>query len=190
MLTALALLLAQAAAGGSPPPPDCRHDQAATLSLDFEAFDQSMTSGWRPLARKGCTAEAADLIRDYRIAHPETKRASLLLWHEGQLRATAGETQAAIALFRQAYKPAEMDSGFGWNLYVDGTIAFLSRDRTALLTARQKLAALPKPADWDTDTARANARTGVPSWPLNLGVLDGFLRCFDKPYAETYICRK
>lgn len=182
MIAALALLLGQAA----PPPPDCRFDRAAALALDFAAFDQSVTSGWRPIAKRRCTVEAADLIRDYRAAHPDSDRLQLLFWHEGQLRATAGQTAAAIEAFRQAYKPPEMDAGLGWNLYVEGTIAFLAHDRAALQRARDTLAALPKPENWGRTIGGTDGKARVPSWPLNLGVLDGFLRCFDKPFAEAY----
>ncbi|MCI1142827.1 hypothetical protein MOP88_11930 [Sphingomonas sp. WKB10] len=115
-------LIAQAALAAGP----CHYDRAAMLALDQAAFDQDMTGGWRKLEQDGCEAEAADLIRDWRIAHKAQD--TILFWHEGQLRADIGQTAQAIALFRQSYKPAAQDR-IGWNHYVDGTIAFHPRPR-------------------------------------------------------------
>lgn len=154
----------------------CLYDRKAMLALGEDAFDQDMTGGWRTLSDKGCTLVAADLIADYRAVHPRIRRTFLSFWHEGQLRAEAGQTRRAIALFSRARKTLAEDAGFGWNLYVDGSIAFLRHDRTALQSARDRLAALPKP-------------DGVPAtlrWPMNLNVLDGFLPCFGKDYRTAY----
>lgn len=72
----------------------------------------------------------------------------------------------------------------GWNLYVDGSIAFLKRDRAAFDRAHAALAVLPKPADFDP-----RGPDGKPisiRWPMNLNVLDGFARCWNKSYKEAY----
>lgn len=177
-MIAAALLVAQALAPSPPAAtaPACGYDRAAMLALDERAFDQDMTGGWRALSNRGCELAAADLIRTYREAHGASRMTFLSHWHEGQLRAEAGQTQAAIALFARARKTPELDNGFGWNLYVDGSIAFLRRTRPALQAARDHLAALPPPA-------------GLPAtvrWPMNLNVLDGLLRCFDKDYRTAY----
>lgn len=174
----IALLLAAAAA------PDCTYDRAAMLALPQQAFDQDMSGGWRALSTKGCEAAAADLIRDWRTANKPSRNASILYWHEGQLRADLGQKAAAIALFEKSYKTADEDRGMGWNLYVDGSIAFLRRDRAAFDRAHAALAALPKPADFDP-----RGPDGKPiaiAWPMNLNVLDGFARCWDKPYKAAY----
>lgn len=67
--------------------------------------------------------EAADLIRDWRKAHANMGPADALLsWHEGQLRADAGQYADAIKLFDAGRHPAAEDAKWSWNLYVDGSI--------------------------------------------------------------------
>jgi len=180
-MLALLLIVAQA------PAPDCRHDRATMLALPLDRFDQDMAGGWRALSARGCDAQAADLIRDWRAANPvDPQRAGMLAWHEGQLRANAGQTAEAIALFERARKTPQEDAGFGWNLYVDGSVAFLRRDRAALDAARAKLAVLPRPAGYAP--RRADGTPATVRWPMNLGVLDGFRRCWDRPYKVAYAC--
>jgi hypothetical protein len=167
--------------------PDCTYDRAAMMTLPQQAFDQNATGGWRALSMRGCEAEAADLIRDWRETNKPERNASILYWHEGQLRADLGQNAAAIALFERSRKTVEEDHGMGWNLYVDGSIAFLRRDRPAFDKSHVALAALPKPDGFDP-----RGPDGKPiaiTWPMNLNVLDGFARCWDKPYKEAYtIC--
>lgn len=162
----------------------CHVDRAAELRLDEQHFDQDLEGGWRALDNRGCKREAADLIRSYRLAkHRSDER--LLFWHEGQVRAMLGETSRAIDLFNRSKAPAS-EAGFGWNLYVDGTIAFLRNDRATLLGARRALAALPPPPTPLTLTINGQS-VRVP-WPPNLNVLDSFLKCFGQPYSKAYGC--
>lgn len=182
-------MLLLAAALFALPAPDCSYDHAAMLALEQRAFDQDMTGGWRGLSNRGCTAEAADLIRDWRTAHPADRpdAATILFWHEGQLRAELGQTEEAIALFERSRKSEEMDRGWGWNLYVDGSIAFLRGNRPGLERARAALAGLPPPPE----LANARGPDGKPMairWPMNLNVLDGFLRCWGQSYHDAYGC--
>jgi hypothetical protein len=167
-----------------PPKPECAVDREALLKLDYMAFDQDFTGGWRPLG-KDCKAEAAEVLRAYRIQmmkeRPTDQRAIMLFWHEGQMRAMLGQTDEAIALFRQSRQSDD------WNLYGDATIAFLQHDRPAVEAARQALLAAPKPEWWDRAMAQAKAEgKPVAVWPANLSVIDAMLRCFDKPYSEAY----
>lgn len=173
----IALLLAAAA-------PDCTYDRAAMMALPQRAFDQDMTGGWRGLSMRGCEAEAADLIRDWRETNTPGSGASTLYWHEGQLRAELGQNAAAIALFERSRKTAEEDRGMGWNLYVDGSIAFIRRDRAAFDKAHVTLKALPKPAGFDP--RGPDGKPIAMAWPMNLNVLDGFARCWGKSYHEAY----
>jgi hypothetical protein len=168
----------------APAAPDCRYDRAEIMSLSQDRFDQDMAGGWRRLSEKGCEREAADIIRDWRRQHGTGRR--ILTWHEGQLRANIGETGPAIALFRQSYDPPLEDPGLGWNLYVDGSIAFLVGDRTALRSARDRLAVLPRPAGFAP--VGADGTPVAVSWPPNLKVLDGLLRCWGQPYKIAYTC--
>lgn len=177
----VALVLAAALANS---PPDCGIDRAALLALDQDAFDQDPKGGWRAVAnRSGCKVMAADLLRDYRMAHPEISDPTIFFWHEGQLRAMTGDARAAVQLFERARK--EPDE-FGWNAYVDATIAFLQGDRTRLQAARQSLAATPAPPDWDKLVAEQAKRGRRVSWPPNLDVVDRLITCFGRTYDEAY----
>ena len=157
------------------------------LALDQKSFDQDMTGGWRQLSNDGCDVEAADLIRLWREAH--ASQDSLLFWHEGQLRANAGQTEAAILLFERSRKTPAEDAGYGWNLYVDGTLAFLRSDRAGLESVREELAKLPRPDGFSSLTA-PDGKPVTLDWPMNLNVLDGFLRCWCQPYKKAYSCAK
>lgn len=176
----------------------CEYDRARLLALDENQFDQDLSGGWRALASTpGCALVAADLLHDYREAHH--KDSGILFWHEAQVRADAGQYPEAIALMKRAYKPAEADKA-GWNLYVDATIAFLRRDRTALEQAKIKLAAVQPPVGagippvingyMEADFADGSKRKI--RWPINIDVVEGLENCFDKPYVEAYndACRQ
>ncbi|MFA6122440.1 hypothetical protein [Sphingomonas sp.] len=179
-MTLLLAILAQAAAAAQ----GCQYDRSALMALDQNAFDQDITGGWRKLELDGCEVEAANLIRDWRMAHKATE--SILFWHEGQLRADIGQTAAAIALFQQSYKTVQQDHGLGWNLYVDGTIAFLERDRQAFDAAKAKLIALPRSGNL---TMQGPNGQPIPlKWPLNLNVFEGLERCWEQPYKVAYAC--
>lgn len=184
LMLSSALVFALSATGPSAMSADCLIDRDALLSLDYQSFDQDPRGGWRALADRGCDKEAADLIRDWRERHED--RRSILFWHEGQSRAFDGDYPAAIGLFEQSRKPA-LEDRIGWNFYVDGSIAFLKGDLLKLKAARQRLAAMPKPLEWDgmrgIDGHLLNAK-----WPVNLNVLDDFVRCWGKRYRDAYGC--
>lgn len=174
---------ALSAAGASAMPADCAFDREALLKLDYRQFDQDPRGGWRPLASKGCDREAADLIRDWRLQNKD--RRYILFWHEGQNRAFDGDYEAALSLFEQSRRPAE--DRIGWNFYVDGSVAFLRGDMAKLQAARASLAQMPKPLDWDTMKG-ADGKPLNAKWPVNLNVLDGFIRCWGKRYRDAYGC--
>ena len=180
------------------PAKSCEHDRSRLLALDENQFDQDLNGGWRELAsRPGCILAAADLLRDYRQAHRND--AGLMIWHEAQLRANAGQYPEAITLMKQAYKPAEKDLA-GWNLYVDATIAFLRRDMAALKKARAKLAEVKAPVaegmppviNGYVELEFADGAKRKIRWPPNIDVVEGLENCFDKPYAKAYelACRQ
>lgn len=178
-----ALLLAAAQPAKPVPAPDCSYDLEAMLALDRNAFDQDLQGGWRVLAAKdGCEIATAELIRAWR--HEKRDHTHILYWHEGQLRAEAGQTSEAVALFRLTYQPADEDAGFGWNHYVSGTIAFLQRDRKGLAAAMTLLKAVPEPDN--NSFTRPDGTVVQLTWPPNLKVLEAFERCWDNSYAEAY----
>jgi len=84
----------------------CEYDQQALLALDEKAFDQDWSGrggGWRAIARTpGCELAAADLLAAYQAEHPSSS--SILAWHEGQVRASAGQYERAIPLLESARK--------------------------------------------------------------------------------------
>jgi hypothetical protein len=184
-MTQLLILLAFQAAAATAPAATasdaqrCQFDFNASLALGQDAFDQDMNGGWRALAqRPGCEGVAADLIHAYR-SNLEN-HLSILYWHEGQLRADIGQYPEAIRLMESSRKPGD---SLGWNSYVDATIAFLRGDRTALAAARAELAALPRPAGFEDRTLPNGLHV---TWPMNLAVVDGLIRCFGRPYREAY----
>jgi hypothetical protein len=170
----------------------CVEDRDAVLRLDAEQFDRTPGSGWRPIAEiDGCEAAAADLIAEYRetrISAEDTRSASSLTWHEGQLRATAEQTEQALDLFSRTYREKiDNNADIAWNLYVSATMAFLNQDRQALDAAHEALRTLPEPDFWAEASARTQEKYGfTPIWPSNLNVVEKFQTCFDRSYQEAY----
>ncbi len=170
----------------------CGVDEArltSLLALDQDAFDQDMAGGWRVVARQdGCWAAAADLIEVWRDHSENLEAAYSLNWHAGQMRAMAGEPQAAIALLERAKTDSE-----AWNHYADATIAFLDRDRAALEAARAELAEL-RPSEEEMaarrqfleDNPTITMPEGFVEQPQNLPVVDRLLSCFEGSYAGAY----
>ncbi|MFT3762617.1 MAG: hypothetical protein QM761_08410 [Pseudoxanthomonas sp.] len=177
-----------------PPAADkCAYDKAAMLALDENAFDQDVSNGgggWRAIGNiPGCEIAAADLIAAYKRKHGLDT--PILNWHEGQMRASAGQTERAIGLLSAARKDGEPGQE-AWNEYVDATVAFLRRDRQGLLRARDRLAQAPIPEgmppvkDGYMELEVGNGQTMKMRWPMNIDVVDGLIACFDKPYDEAY----
>ncbi|TQV85811.1 hypothetical protein [Aliikangiella coralliicola] len=137
------------------------------LELSYEKFDQTMDNGFRHLANAGCYKEAADLIEAY-IKHNQLNKNSMR-WHVAQLRASAGETDKAIASAKQSLLEKEDFSiePLRWNDYVKATIAFLEKDKLALKHHRNKVAA-------GQHEYFGNA--------LNLKLLDALIKHFDQSY--------
>lgn len=156
------------------------------LRLSHQDFDQNETKGWRSVSAKPeCRIAAADLIREYRKANSGKllpHQLHLNYWHEGQLRAIEGQTDAAVPLLLAGANPDSID---GFPHYAMATVAFLQRDLSALKAARARLAALPVP-EWFEATKRDAPAAREMRWPLNLDVVDGLIKCFGKPYSEAY----
>lgn len=183
------LCLLASALLGQTAPTACLQPDAAMLALPLHDFDQT-PAGWRSLDAEGCEAVGADAIARYREINRErlaSEDLGTLIWHEGQLRAAAGQTDAAITLMRESRN----EKSEAIQPYVDATVAFLQRDLEALLAARERLLGLPVP---DYFVAAAERyRLNYPDlpplvWPLNLDKVDGLIACFDRSYREAYSC--
>jgi hypothetical protein len=152
-------------------PPNCHYD-SRVLELPSQAFDQDMKGGWRALVKQqGCERKAADLVRAYRSRYLAV--VPVLYWHEGQIRAAIGEYKEAISLMEQSRLPNGQDA-FGWNLYVDATVAFLRNDKTGFLDAEHRLGRLKRPEGWDGE------------WPQNESAVVRLRNCFGKSYKVAY----
>jgi hypothetical protein len=177
-------------------PPDaalaCITDREALLALDIIAFDQTRGGGWRRITDSdpACELAAADLIAEYRARHSGPPHA--LIGHEAEVRASNGQTERALDLFREELafkKSAAAGEETEDILYGEATIAFLESDRAALIAARDRLAALPMPPGMAEAMKAAAARYGLRApltWPPNLGVTENLVKCFGRTYREAF----
>src|SRR5690606_24002309 len=114
-----------------------------------------------------------------------------LIHHEGQIRAANDQTDRALVLFRQnlAIHVAEAEGVEDTNTLRDrAEIAFLERDRAALVAARDQLAALPMPPGMAEAMEAAAARSGGKiklQWPLNLSFTQNLVKCFGRTFREA-----
>ncbi len=167
---------------------DCAYDRATLFAQDVETFDQS-PNGWRSVGEiEGCELAGAELIAGYRsrnaavLVNGDPDTIELLNWHEGQLRAVAGEIRPAIDRMNLAGMNVDLANA----LYIQATAAFLARQRPALEAIRAELAALPEPAWFAEARTQQHAAGRELSWPPNLDVVDGLIACYDRPYREAY----
>lgn len=91
---------------------------------------------------------------------------------------------------------AERSADPVWNLYVDGTIAFLTQDRSGLEAATDSLAAIEVSESEKEERRRflednpdITMRDGFVDEPAFLSVLAGLLNCFGQPYSAAYGCK-
>jgi hypothetical protein len=83
-------------------------------------------------------------------------------WHMGQMHAFYGNYEKAIIEMKQSYSGGTVS----WANYVSGSIAFLEKDRVALL---ESMIALKEQEN-----------------QMNIEILEKFLNNFDKSYNEAY----
>jgi hypothetical protein len=136
------LLLSSSLLAASADAVDCdqllQDTSATSVTLDYQAFDQTPGQGFRVLAEAGCPSQGADLIERY-IEHTGATQNSLR-WHVAQLRGEAGQTAAAHAAAMASLRADEAaDAAFRWNAHVRAYLAFLDRDRGAFDTALAEL---------------------------------------------------
>jgi hypothetical protein len=190
------LLLALLLAGGFAPQKPyskCVKDSDSYLAMSFKDFDQGVPPvaggsrqewGWRAIARQeGCETAAAILIFHWRHRHNASLnrfQQSFMAFHEGQVRAGGGDYPGAIPLI-EAGRYAFSDAA--GQAYVDAILSFIRSDRDALIAARERLLAVPEPADWPEFQRAVKEQAGQDmKWPRNIEATDTLVRCFGKPY--------
>ncbi len=108
------------------------------LLLDPYDFDQG-DSGWRELDEKKQFLKAAQVIEQYlelnrgKVEEYDKENpgfASIMVFHAGQLYATAGPKYYKTA--EPFFELSLRDHDEPWNQYVKGTVAFLNNDLEAL----------------------------------------------------------
>lgn len=178
---------------------ECVQDPGSYLALSYENFDQGVQPvdggprrewGWRPIARqKGCESAAATLISQWRQRYGSTlnpTQQSLKAFHEGQMRAAAGDFPGAIPLIEAG---RVLFSDAAGQPYVDALLAFLRSDRDALIAARERLLAVPEPANWPELQRKFREEAGQEmKWPRNIEATDALVRCFEKSYPAFGEC--
>ncbi len=130
------------------------------MALAIEDFDQS-EAGFRQYSDDYLLV--SQLIPEYidqNNLKPEFARN--LRWHLGQIHAFNEDYEKAISEMKKAYAGGSVT----WLCYVDGTIAFLERDKKGLDEA---LRLLRRQDNW-----------------MNIEVLESLVRHFEKPYMEAY----
>ncbi|MEM9600972.1 MAG: hypothetical protein AAF926_08110 [Pseudomonadota bacterium] len=175
---------------------DCNVDAAEfdrLMALSQRAFDQDFQGGWRTVAeREGCKSVAGDLILAYmQYSHPTPPDSlGILRWHAGQMKAMAGETTQALALFAGSY---ESEENVEWNLYVDATLAFLDGDRDGVVVAYEALSQVKVSPEQTAARQRfldENPTIRMPDGyltdPVNLPVIRRLRDCFGQPYLIAY----
>jgi hypothetical protein len=153
------------------------------LSLPPSLFDQDIDGGWRAVsAIPDCELAAATLLVDYIAANDIEPDDGVMHWHIGQLLALAGKNEEAIPWLETT--ATETDPT--WNLYVNGTIAFLVHDRVALEDAIESLASVEvlesekvSRRQYLQENPDFEAPDGFVDEPQNLGVLRGLASCFE-----------
>lgn len=139
------------------------------LNLSYQQFDQTNNSGFRMLEASGCFAEAATLIKTY-IEHNNSVEKSLT-WHLAQMEGFSGNYEQAIIHAKAVLNEAEDLSKFPmhWNDFVQGNIAFWSRNKDKLKLHIQNIQ--------KNSTFKPNV--------INLRYLNKLLSNFDSSYVNA-----
>ena len=144
---------------------------AEQTSLSYDKFDTGEgPTAWRSLLNRGCVDTAVATLEAYREANeaqmtPEQR--SEIHFHMGQALAMSGRNADSIPHFQHA---AAVGGSAEWMAYVDAHLAFVRKDRAALVRA---LAAYEKAANPES---------------MRLRFIRGFMKCVDKPYMEAAHC--
>ena len=147
-------------------------DLIANRSLAWADFDQRQNTRttWSALGSAGCHEAAAAAYADYLAFGPPIvgeRYQTTARFHLGRSLAYAGRTEETARMIATARREMEV-GGLHWNDYVQGTVAFLTRDRETLAARQVSLA----------------SQSGF-SDRVNAGVLAGLRHCWDRPYLEA-----
>lgn len=164
------------------------------IGLSYRDFDQDFNGGWRAIDYKdGCKVAAQNMLKSYLTYHAYKHQSerSMLMWHAGQVLAGDNKYDEAVKYFKQTYKSG--DRSTEWNLYVDATIAFLRKDKSALITARDTLALQPVSDEMKASRREFLKQSPNVSWPegfvdepQNLSVVNKLIKCYNEPYSVAY----
>jgi hypothetical protein len=174
---------------------ECVPDPEPYLALNFQNFDVGVAPdpnggprrewGWREIMHKpGCTAATAELMDRWTARHMAELGPYLRNWmkfHAGQIWAASGDRARGISMIESSYRPDDKPE---WTIYLDATLAFLRDDRPGLIAARERLLALPEPADWAKSQAAYRALGQEMKWPLNIEAVDQLIACFGHTYPQ------
>lgn len=173
-MTTFFLLLAAAVAQA----PQCAlttEDKIANARLNFEDFDQKGTTPAtaRQLSQRGCWRAAVEATEDYLANGPlgTEGQQRVLRFHLGQQLANAGrESEAALVIIgtRNPLEKLTDAETLRWNDFVRGHWAFFTKKRAVL----------------QSSLAEVKKGTGFGN-VLNGALLDGLIKCFDRPYLEA-----
>lgn len=141
LMTCAVILYSSAIASAQPVYETCKALNETTiadsLQLNVNTFDTDQQKGWRSIASKGCTVEAANLISSYRTRKEESYR---LAFHEAQLRLRIGELDLAKPLLLKSIRPElPNDYPFLWNYFVLGYWAYATQDQGLLTLTRDRV---------------------------------------------------
>jgi len=130
------------------------------MGLTLDDFDQSY-DGFRQYSDdyELVSMLIPEYISENRLTAIQSRN---LHWHLGQIHAFNQNYQDAVREMKQSYEGGSTT----WRCYVDGSIAFLERDRVALQRALNTL------------SEQENQ--------MNLEVLEKLLKYFDRSYLEAY----
>jgi hypothetical protein len=144
----------------------------AILSASVDDFDNGMdpSKSWRTIMGNGCPDEAVALIKAYINRHQASLSGGELRqmrFHMGQALAMFNRKKEAASYLPAAIDPDPLDSGAQqWNAYVQGTIAFLTGNRSDMKKALEKY--------------KAEGGGGSRG-----AFLEGFYKCLDAGYMEA-----
>lgn len=148
---------------------------AEMLAKKYEDFAQKPDSGWREFESKGCYLSGAIMADIYLVDHhhdlDETQKTSIL-YQSGQLYAYEGATEIALHRFRRSISPdGSQKNDATWTAFIGATMAFLKKDKPALLAKREELSKA---------TNDPNRR------PRLMATVDKFIQCFEQSYLKAY----